>query len=43
MLFMPSCVLMVGIALGVFLMLRAWRKGKRPGEARFVPEWMRGL
>jgi uncharacterized SAM-binding protein YcdF (DUF218 family) len=36
MLFMPSCVLMVGIALGVFLMLRAWRRGKRPGEARFA-------
>ena len=33
MLFMPSCVLMVGIALGVFLMLRAWRKGKRMGHA----------
>jgi uncharacterized SAM-binding protein YcdF (DUF218 family) len=27
---------MIGIALGVFLMLRAWRKGKRPGEARLV-------
>ena len=36
MLFMPSCVLMASIALGVFLMLRAWRKGKRPGEARFA-------
>ena len=36
MLFMPSCVLMVGIVLGVFLMLRAWRRGKRPGEARFA-------
>jgi uncharacterized SAM-binding protein YcdF (DUF218 family) len=36
MLFMPSCVLMMGIALGVFLMLRAWRRGKRPGEARFA-------
>ena len=36
MFFMPSCVLMVGIALGVFLMLRAWRRGKRPGEARFA-------
>jgi succinyl-CoA synthetase alpha subunit len=33
MLFMPSCVLMIGIALGVFLMLRAWRKGKRMGHA----------
>ena len=33
MLFMPSCVLMAGIALGVFLMLRAWRRGKRMGHA----------
>jgi uncharacterized SAM-binding protein YcdF (DUF218 family) len=36
MLFMPSCVLMAAIALGVFLMLRAWRRGKRPGQARFA-------
>jgi uncharacterized SAM-binding protein YcdF (DUF218 family) len=36
MLFIPSRVLMAGIALGVFLMLRAWRKGKRPGEAPFA-------
>ena len=42
MLFMPSCVLMIGIALGVFLMLRAWRKGKRPGEARFAC-WLTGV
>ena len=27
---------MVAVALGVFLMLRAWRRGKRPSEARFV-------
>ena len=33
MLFMPSCVLMIGIALGVSLMLRAWRRGKRMGHA----------
>jgi succinyl-CoA synthetase alpha subunit len=33
MLFMPSCVLMASIALGVFLMLRAWRKGKSMGHA----------
>jgi uncharacterized SAM-binding protein YcdF (DUF218 family) len=39
MFFMPSCVLIIGIALGVFLMLRAWRQGKRPGEARF-PCWL---
>ena len=41
MFFMPSCVLMMGIALGVFLMLRAWRRGKRPGEARFAC-WLTG-
>ena len=34
--FMPSSVLMVAVALGVFLMLRAWRRGKRPSEARFA-------
>ena len=39
--FMPSCVLRVGIVLGVFLMLRAWRRGKRPGEARFAC-WLTG-
>ena len=33
---MPSSVLMVAVVLGVFLMLRAWRRGKRPSEARFV-------
>ena len=36
MFFMPSSVLIVALALGVFLMLRAWRRGKRPGEARFA-------
>jgi uncharacterized SAM-binding protein YcdF (DUF218 family) len=36
MLFMPSSVLIVALALGVFLMLRAWRRGKRPSEARFA-------
>jgi uncharacterized SAM-binding protein YcdF (DUF218 family) len=36
MLVMPSCVLMAAIALGVFLMLRAWQRGKRPGQARFA-------
>ena len=30
---MPSSVLIVALALGVFLMLRAWRRGKRPSEA----------
>ena len=34
MFFMPSSVLIVALALGVFLMLRAWRRGKRPSEAR---------
>ena len=34
--FMPSSVLMVALALGVFLVLRAWRRGKRPSEARFA-------
>ena len=34
--FMPSSVLMAALALGVFLMLRAWRRGKRPSEARFA-------
>ena len=34
--FMPSSVLMVAVVLGVFLMLRAWRRGKRPSEARFA-------
>jgi uncharacterized SAM-binding protein YcdF (DUF218 family) len=33
---MPSSVLMVAVVLGVFLMLRAWRRGKRPSEARFA-------
>ena len=33
---MPSSVLMVALALGVFLMLRAWRRGKRLSEARFA-------
>ena len=33
---MPSSVLIVALALGVFLMLRAWRRGKRPSEARFA-------
>jgi uncharacterized SAM-binding protein YcdF (DUF218 family) len=32
---MPSSVLIVALALGVVLMLRAWRRGKRPSEARF--------
>ena len=27
---------MVAVVLGVFLMLRAWRRGKRPSEARFA-------
>jgi uncharacterized SAM-binding protein YcdF (DUF218 family) len=36
MFFMPSSVLIVALALGVFLMLRAWRRGKRPGQARFA-------
>ena len=36
MLFMPSSVLIVALALGVFLMMRAWRCDKRPGEARFA-------
>ena len=34
--FMPSSVLMVAVVIGVFLMLRAWRRGKRPSEARFA-------
>ena len=34
--FMPSSVLMVAVVLGVFLILRAWRRGKRPSEARFA-------
>jgi uncharacterized SAM-binding protein YcdF (DUF218 family) len=34
--FMPSSVLIVALALGVVLVLRAWRRGKRPGEARFA-------
>jgi uncharacterized SAM-binding protein YcdF (DUF218 family) len=29
-------VLIVALALGVVLVLRAWRRGKRPGEARFA-------
>ena len=33
---MPSSVLMVAVVIGVFLMLRAWRRGKRPSEARFA-------
>ena len=33
---MPSSVLMVAVVIGVFLMLRAWRHGKRPSEARFA-------
>ena len=33
---MPSSVLIVALALGVVLVLRAWRRGKRPGEARFA-------
>ena len=33
---MPSSVLIVALTLGVFLMLRAWRRGKRPGQARFA-------
>ena len=33
---MPSSVLMVAVVIGVFLMLRAWRRGKRPGQARFA-------
>ena len=33
---MPSSVLIVALTLGVFLMLRAWRRGKRPSEARFA-------
>ena len=33
---MPSSVLMVAVVLGVFLMLRAWRRGKRPSEAWFA-------
>jgi uncharacterized SAM-binding protein YcdF (DUF218 family) len=41
MLFMPSCVLMMSIALGVFLMMRAWLSGKRPREARFAC-WLTG-
>jgi uncharacterized SAM-binding protein YcdF (DUF218 family) len=36
MFFMPSSVLIIALALGVFLMLRAWRRGKRPSEARFA-------
>ena len=36
MFFMPSSALIVALALGVFLMLRAWRRGKRPSEARFA-------
>jgi uncharacterized SAM-binding protein YcdF (DUF218 family) len=36
MFFMPSSVLIVALTLGVFLMLRAWRRGKRPSEARFA-------
>jgi uncharacterized SAM-binding protein YcdF (DUF218 family) len=34
--FMPSSVLTMALALGVSLMLRAWRRGKRPSEARFA-------
>ena len=33
-LFMPSCVLLACIAVGLFLAFRDWRKGRRPGEAR---------
>lgn len=36
MFFMPSSVLIIALTLGVFLMLRAWRRGKRPSEARFA-------
>ena len=36
MFFMPSSVLIVALTLGVFLMLRAWRRGKRPSEARIA-------
>ena len=34
--FMPSSVLIVALALGVVLMLRAWLRGKLPSEARFA-------
>ena len=36
MFFMPSSVLLCALALGVFLMLRAWWRGKRPDQARFA-------
>ena len=37
MLFMPSCVLMAGVALGVFLMLRAWQAAGR-GAVRVLAD-----
>jgi len=36
MLFMPSALLMAGAALGLVLLLAAWRRGKRPSEARLA-------
>lgn len=34
MFFMPSSVLLTGLALGLLLVLLAWRRGRKPSEAR---------
>lgn len=34
MLFMPSTVLMAGIAVGLLMMVRAWMRGRRPAQAK---------
>lgn len=36
MLFMPSAALVACLCLGLFLAFRAWRRGRRPSDARFA-------
>lgn len=39
MLFMPSAMLTGGLAIGLVVLWRCWRKGRRPGECRLAVAW----
>jgi hypothetical protein len=35
--FMPSCLLLMGLAVGIAWCLWAWKRGRTPRQARLIP------